>query len=443
MNTDNILDKLQQSSTNYLRKTEEEKYEKTKLNFNPFPKSGAANINGSDFYNANLSPFNDNVISDILRYVENSLSLNVEDPDDKLYSLIITGNYGSGKTQLLLYIKYILNLIYEDKKINRKPFVIYIDNPGSKVSELIGSIVLKIGEENFRKFLWNSIIVKLNEDKFKSELNKYNRASTSSSIFALDESLDPFSINNTVNYRQFLNCWYKLVLPRDKKDFEGLLKSFIIQILKEEFGQTNIATYFFEIVSNDLGNNKAWDELVSGNMKADKKESIILQAIVRLVKEQGFTNFFILVDEFEDITLNRISKAQFDNYLANLRTLLDDRREWCLAFAMTGDALESIKKASPPLFDRIATQQVNLVKMNDNEAINVAKRYIGFAQKNEEDNALFPFNEKAISAINDFSEGVIRTFVKICYLLIEEFIKTGSDIQIIDKDFVNKNLQQN
>ena len=59
------------------------------------------------------------------------------------------GEYGAGKTQTLMYIKYLFNNI---KSNEIKPYVIYIDNPGQRLSELIGGIVAQIGVENFKKY---------------------------------------------------------------------------------------------------------------------------------------------------------------------------------------------------------------------------------------------------------------------------------------------------
>ena len=58
--------------------------------------------------------------------------------------------------------------------------------------------------------------------------------------------------------------------------------------------------------------------LTSGSLKQLKgKEARVIKYIVKLVKEQGFSDFFILVDEFEDITEGRLTKSQIDNYVYN------------------------------------------------------------------------------------------------------------------------------
>lgn len=41
------------------------------------------------------------------------------------------------------------------KTTSFKPYVVYIDNPGTKLSELIGDVISQIGIENFRRYLWS------------------------------------------------------------------------------------------------------------------------------------------------------------------------------------------------------------------------------------------------------------------------------------------------
>ena len=81
--------------------------EKFSLNYNPFPKSGIAIINESDDIVSSLSPVNDEVVNTIFEYIKDALynsASNGKKSDNKYISLIVRGEYGSGKTQTLMYI---------------------------------------------------------------------------------------------------------------------------------------------------------------------------------------------------------------------------------------------------------------------------------------------------------------------------------------------------
>lgn len=109
---------------------------------NPFPKSGTANINESSEQTKALTPIDDIVHRQIVDYIADSLYASNEE-DQKLIGTI-TGDYGTGKTQLLLYAKSII------QSKSKKAFAIYINNPGTTLSQLIGSIIENIGQEQFK-----------------------------------------------------------------------------------------------------------------------------------------------------------------------------------------------------------------------------------------------------------------------------------------------------
>lgn len=155
--------------------------------------------------------------------------------------------------------------------------------------------------------------------------------------------------------------------------------------------------------------------------------------IVKLVKEQGFSDFFILVDEFEDITEGRLTKSQIDNYVYNLRTLLDEQREWCLMFTMTPLALKKLRSVSPPLADRISSREIWLQDLNTEQAISIVKNYMTIV----EHDSLLPFTEDGIAYLVDIVDGNIRRFLKMCFRLIEEAALTfTSPDNKIDKAFI-------
>src|SRR5689334_30452 len=87
---------------------EDKRYDSVGLKFNPFPRSGTTNINGSDIYNQRLIPVNDAVKNQIIDFISHALNDNYVHKEDKFISATITGNYGSGKTQLLMFVKYLL-----------------------------------------------------------------------------------------------------------------------------------------------------------------------------------------------------------------------------------------------------------------------------------------------------------------------------------------------
>jgi hypothetical protein len=412
------------------------RYKKANIKFNPFPKSGTANILGGDGYIHKLGPVDKEVNNKVKKYILDSLYATDKDSEDKFLSGVIVGDYGSGKTQLLMYVRYVLYQAIKHKVNYRNPYVIYIDNPGVKLAELVGSIIYKIGEENFRKYLWGTIIkaIKVSDDH-KERLHKFRPAS---SLFEDSDILDPYSDSNTISYKFFLEKWIA-VLPRAKRsEFQDVIKDIVIESLVQKFHDSIVAEYFFDLVSSDYTSNQTWEMLSSGtSRRLESKYVEIINAVVSLVKDEGYTHFFILVDEFEDITQGRLSKSQVDNYFHNLRTLLDHQRQWCLLFAMTGNALEMLKRVSPPLVDRIAARTINIPALNNERATTVVLNYLNMARV--ESNDLYPFNEASITESLKSSNYMTRVFLRNCFELVERFI-SDEESTIINKEFVNKVL---
>ena len=423
--------------------------EKFSLNYNPFPKSGIAIINESDDIVSSLSPVNDEVVNTIFEYIKDALynsATNGQNSDNKYISLIVRGEYGSGKTQTLMYIKYLLQNLKLD---NIRPYVIYIDNPGQKLSELIGSIISQIGIENFRKYLWNIFIAYLdsNPDAKQEILKETTGRPIENTLFSEQETSSPLLIDKIQNYKELIDSITIRRSATEKKSFIQLLKDHMIRCFIQESESAVVASYFYDIVSETVGISKSWDMLVTGNVKElDKREVNILKAIVRIVQKQlGYTDFIILIDEFEEITAERLKKSDVDNYLRNLRLLIDREKNWCSVFAMTGKALSIIESYSPPLAGRIKGSFVDLKPLNEAELRKMIANYLSIARSETIDDDIYPFDESGIKEMLEVKDvqlkGSPRFILKLCYTLLQRAVDELPDNGRIDQAFVKQHMK--
>ena len=423
--------------------------EKFSLNYNPFPKSGIAIINESDDIVSSLSPVNDEVVNTIFEYIKDALynsATNGKSSDNKYISLIVRGEYGSGKTQTLMYIKYLLQNLKLD---NIRPYVIYIDNPGQKLSELIGGIISQIGIENFRKYLWNIFIAYLdsNPDAKQEILKETTGRPIENTLFSEQETSSPLLIDKIQNYKELIDSITIRRSATEKKSFIQLLKDHMIRCFIQESESAVVASYFYDIVSETVGISKSWDMLVTGNVKElDKREVNILKAIVRIVQKQlGYTDFIILIDEFEEITAERLKKSDVDNYLRNLRLLIDREKNWCSVFAMTGKALSIIESYSPPLAGRIKGSFVDLKPLNEAELRKMIANYLSIARSETIDDDIYPFDESGIKEMLEVKDvqlkGSPRFILKLCYTLLQRAVDELPDNGRIDQAFVKQHMK--
>lgn len=412
-----------------------ERFLKFGLSFNPFPRAGISDLNSPDHLVKKLIPVDEDVKRGVESFIVDSLFPQNPNSNDKYLSSVIRGDYGYGKTQTLLYAKFVLESFSDINDINKNPYVVYIDNPGAKLSELIGSIVYEIGEENFKRYLWNTAFEAIASNKsFKEELLAFKPANLS--LFA-DDGLDPFNPVHLVNYKAFLDAFYRLLTPPKKKEFQNRLKEFIITTFSNEFESPTIASYFYNLISENIGINRTWEMLTSGSAKdLNKKEVFIIRAIFKVIESQGYTDFYILVDEFEAVTAGRLGAKEIDQYVMNLRALIDKERNWCSLFAMTGYALARLKSISPPLAERISGRLIELNRLNDERAKLITLNYLNLAR--EESDSIQPFDESGISELQSKSNGILRIYLKSCYTLLQRAVEDLKEGEKINGDFVNK-----
>lgn len=414
-------------------------YEKFGLTFNPFPRAGISDLNSTSYLIGKLEPIDDSVRKGIEDFIADSLALQGSQSQGKYISAVIRGDYGLGKTQTLLYAKTILDSFNQLQESSKKPYVIYIDNPGRKLTELIGAVISQIGEENFKRYLWNIAFDKISSHKdFKNDLLKFKPIG--SSLF--DDDIDPFDPVHLINYKAFLDAWLNVLYsnPKKKKEFQDRLKGFVVSVFSEKFHNSTIALYFYDLLSENIGIKKTWEELTTGNAKdLDKKEVFILRAIVNLIESQGYTDFYILVDEFEDVTAGRLSTSEIDKYVTNLRALIDKDRNWFSLYAMTPNALSRLKQVSPPLGERISTKIIDLKPLNEEKAKTILLNYLNLARP--ESNTIFPFDELGIKSLMEKSHGIPRIFLKSCYSFIQRALEELKEGETINGQFVTKHFQ--
>ena len=191
--------------------------------------------------------------------------------------------------------------------------------------------------------------------------------------------------------------------------------------------------------------SQAWDHMVTGDVKnLSKREFYILHAIVQIAKEYlGATDFIILVDEFEELASGRISDKDIDNYLRNLRSLIDNEKNWCSVFAMNTIALKKIEKLVPPLADRIGDRIIDLIPYDLEACKAVISNYLSLARvENLDKDSLYPFTEDAIKAVlntrDTTLQGSPRFIMKCCFKLLQSAAKELKKGDVINDVFVKQ-----
>lgn len=436
----NIIDRLNSVETQ--RTALKERFG---LEYNPFPRSGIAIISESDKVAEQLMPVEEETVNKIVNYISDALFAHRGQPEmpDKYMSMVVRGEYGSGKTQTLMFIRYLLKNLQNE---GVKPYVVYIDNPGQTLAEMIGAIVSQIGVENFKKYLWGIFMEYLDKNPdVKQSLVGTPQASQSLSLFGEDEPVPSLS-NNIQNYKELADAITAGKSATDKKQLIKTLKDYMVSSYADVTDSQVVASYFYDIVSETMGISKSWDMLTSGSVKEmDKREVYILKAIVNIVcKQLGYTDFFILIDEFEEITAERLKRTDIDNYLRNLRLLIDREKNWFSVFAMTGKAMDIIENYSPPLAGRIKGSVIDLKPLDNNSFRLVVNNYLNIARKENASESIEPFDETGLDEMlqvkNPQLKGSPRFLLKMCYQLLQRASTELPEGGMIDRAFVKQHI---
>lgn len=163
-----------------------------------------------------------------------------------------------------------------------------------------------------------------------------------------------------------------------------------------------------------------------------------MNAIIDIVRDQGFDRFYLLVDEFEDITSGRLTKKESDSYAYNLRALIDKERRWCLLIALTRTALEDIRKISPPLADRLTDREINIQRLSADQFRKLVINYLNLSRDSSE--TYEPFTEEALDLVNKSSGELPRLALRKLHFILER-AADEKDIKLIDVDFAKSHLQ--
>ena len=432
--------------------------DKFDLSLNPFPKSGIANIIDSEDVTGYLVPAYEETTQKIIKYMQDALSMSGVVRDDKYLSLIIRGDYGTGKTQTLMYIKYLFNKLRSNKF---KPYVIYIDNPGVRLSELIGNILSQIGIENFRRYLWDIFINYMDEkesedaeeDRKTILLKEIKSIKGKRTLGLFDEQMRQHEELTwgkvSISYKYLLDSLLNGIKSTEQRTVVSLFKNYLLKCFVSKYELSSIAEYFYDIVTDNISVSKSWDQLITGNVKnIDKREFHLLHAIVEIAKKYlDATDFVILVDEFEEIAIGRLKDADVDNYLRNLRTLIDKDKNWCSVFAMNGAAYKKIELISPPLASRIGDRKIDLKPLTKEALSKIVTNYLSLARiDGSAYTSLYPFSDEALETllnVKDMSlQGSPRFLLKTCYLLLQRAAESLDRGQWITEQFVRENVRE-
>jgi hypothetical protein len=314
--------------------------------------------------------------------------------------LVLTGEYGSGKTYILRWLEE----VELPKKREIKPF--YFDNPGGHFYYLADSLLRKIGRKDFAKSLWelaSNYVEGYQRSLFASGFEEYlqRRQTKGSQHLVLDQLQEAIKKAEVTNDEEIAHRLARIVEGTPTKPY-------------------------FEFRDFVAGKPDA--------LVAEKEEAKYFGAILKTLRlSAGIKAVAFLIDEFEEISYQKkLTRREAHDYLGTLKRLINFTTEedlW-VVISMTPDGLEKTIELDPALRERFSEGEYSfkVPQLKADEAAELIRHRLKQvrAKGKHEGNSLFPFPEDFISALKPANYSNPRRLVKICFYALSEAKKNNA-----------------
>ena len=330
--------------------------------------------------------------------------------------LWISGEYGSGKTHLLLWIRQFITDFGGGLLA-----AYYISNPGRSPTELAQQFMSAVGREDLSHKIRQIVIRRFHNDtRARGEQQVINEIRLGQGTLYSQEVQHLIEVlvrpDSQVNDVAWLDAARLLF-----SNWQGVVSYASRALMAEGVGVATVcdelAAFAFESQGMD---EHAWAALIGGKKRGTSTFEDQFRALVQVLIASGYRKVFLLIDEMEDLLVSgRLTSRQKTDYLATLRILLDESLAQ-LGVVMAGveAAWEALKSLYAPMKWRTSFR-VELPRLNRTVATDLVRRYLDRSRVNEGD-SIEPFDADAVGAAVKLSEGNRRRFIAICYQAVEQ-----------------------
>lgn len=306
-------------------------------------------------------------------------------------ALIVTGEYGTGKTCLL---RWLHTDVLPDRRI--KSF--YFDNPGVQFYDLANALLRTIGRKDFAKFIWElagpSVSAPYNLDLFQSGFEAYVTAQSKRLQPDLTQPLqDAIRAAGITADEEIAHCLARIVTDAVRKPY-------------------------FEY--------RDFVPRQQGSLVPEAEEAPYFRAILKTIsKGTNAQAVAFLIDEFEEIGLQkRLTRRASHDYLATLKRLINLSEspdlEFLIVLSMTPDSYQTTVEMDPALAARFANR-ISIDPLSRQHAAALIRARLSAARSasaNRANTSLSPFPDDIGFRPATYSNP--RRLVKTCFYAISD-----------------------
>ena len=282
---------------------------------------------------------------------------------DGAKALIVTGEYGAGKTCLLRWL-------HTDVLPSRRIRSFYFDNPGVQFYDLANALLRTIGRKDFAKSIWElagpSVSDPYNLDLFRSGFEAYVLAQSKR--------------HPRVDITQPLRDAIRAVGVTTDEEIAHCLASVVAGAVRKPYFE------YRDFVARQ-----------QGSLAPEAEESPYFRAILKTISMGSNAQAVaFLIDEFEEIGLQkRLTRRAAHDYLTTLKRLINlaesSAFEFLIVLCMTPDSYQTTVEMAPALAERFAGHTLPIPPLSRQDAAAMVSARLSAARSDGADDGLFPF----------------------------------------------------
>jgi len=349
--------------------------------------------------------------------------------DNKKTIMVVTGDFGAGKSHILKYFRFKVNVqLLQDEKV----LAIYVKTVGRNFRDLYLNFVDGISRDFFSE-LASSIVKKQMEDLGDAKLRK----------FVFDKELDKIEDLAKVNVDSYLRGSRSLDFFKSiRAKYSGISNSNAIYAILNLAHPVYSSAAWRWLLGESISKEEMFQILVDGFVGDVKESQSTLIGIIEFLLNAKLNAVTILIDELEKLTL--IPRNLREVYMDDIRHFIDDMpAKVFVILAITPTAYNDINQFETALTRRLAGTEQELRFFTPDDTKELIARYLKLGRKTqyvpsnfkETSAEFFPFTFGAIERIDSRSKGLISKIITLCREGIELGIvqrKRLIDEEIID-----------
>ena len=349
--------------------------------------------------------------------------------------MVVTGDYGAGKTHLLRYFKYSVNANLSSN--TNKVLAVYIKTVGLNFRDFYLNFVDEMGRDFLSGFAVG-IIKSYVKGKGDAAMRRYVYGADALARSDITES----PVSALLTDSRYLDLFHDIQRDNDTGSSARML-NVVLHLAHPQYAA--VAWRWL------LGEKFSKDEMqlinVDFSIDDDRAAMAAFQDMISLILFSHYTTLVLLIDEFENLTL--IPTQTRYRYMEEIRQFIDENPgKLVTVFATTPGAYVLLTQVPSALQRRLSGTEVDLGFFELRDIRELITLYLALGRIKNADIAsavaghpgtsveTWPFTEQAVAAALGKSRGLVSSAIKICRESLEMAVEARAHVigpELVDR----------